>query len=142
MCRNKKCCPTNPARTRFSCCSIGVRAVCCRDYLTCCPVGWICDIQRQLCITPVYSSVLQVQAMPLVNSTEKRCRDGAAGMDPKVSRIIPSQQGEQASKRSGLIGTSGEVFSRDEKNQCPDGTTICELSSGTYGCCTNENARP
>ena len=79
--------------------------------------------------------------MPLVNSTDKRCRDGTAGMDPKVSRVIPSQQAEQASKRSGLINTSGDVFSPDEKYQCPDGTTICELSSGIYGCCPIENAR-
>ena len=79
--------------------------------------------------------------MPLVNSTDKRCRDGTAGMDPEVSRVTPSQRAEQASKRSGLIGTSGEVFSHDQNYQCPDGTTICELSSGIYGCCPIENAR-
>ena len=141
MCRNKKCCPIRPDRTRFSCCSYGVRATCCRDYHTCCPAGWTCDIQRQLFLRPGYSSVLQVQAMPLVNSTDKRCRDDTAGMDPKASRVIPSQQTEQASKRSGLINTSGDDFSSDEKYQCPDGTTICELASGIYGCCPIENAR-
>ena len=83
--------------------------------------------------------------MPLVNSTDKHCRDDTAGvelgMDPKIRRVILSQPAEQASKRSGLIGTSGDVFSPDEKYQCPEGTTICEISSGIYGCCPIENAR-
>ncbi|KAK2556025.1 hypothetical protein P5673_022024, partial [Acropora cervicornis] len=62
-------------------------------------------------------------------------------MDPKVNRVTPSQQAEQASKKTGVIGTSGDVFSPDEKHQCADGTTICELSPGIYGCCPIENAR-
>ena len=94
-----------------------------------------------VCRRAINSSVLRVQAILLVNSTEKRCRDGTAGMDPKVNRIIPSQQAETAFKRSGLIDTSSDVFSSDEKYQCPDGTTICELSSGIYGCCPIENTR-
>ena len=139
VCRNKKCCPTRPDRTRFSCCGIGVRAICCRDYRTCCPLGYLCNIQRHLCIRPGYSSVLRVQSMPLVNSTDKGCHDDTAGIE--LGMDILSQPAEQASKRRGLIGTSGDVFSPDEKYQCPDGTTICELSSGIYGCCPIENAR-
>ena len=81
------------------------------------------------------SPALPEQAILLVNSTDKRGSDGTAGMDPKDSKIIPSQQVETASKRNGFIGTSGNVFSPDEKYQCPDGTSICELSSGIYGCC-------
>jgi len=141
VCRSKKCCPRNPSRTRFGCCSIGERAICCPDLVSCCPVGFICDIHRQLCIRPGYSSVLQVQAIPLVKIIDKRCREGTAGMDPKVNRVTPSQQAEQASKKTGVIGTSGDVFSPDEKHQCADGTTICELSPGIYGCCPIENAR-
>ena len=76
-----------------------------------------------------------MQAILLVNSIDKRGRDGTAGMDPKVSKIIPSQQVETAWKRNGFIGTSGNVFSPDDKYLCPDGTSICELSSGIYGCC-------
>ena len=81
------------------------------------------------------SPALPVQPILLVNSTDKRGSDGTAGMDPKDSKITPSQQVETASKRNGFIGTSGHVFSPDEKYQCPDGTSICELSSGIYGCC-------
>ena len=81
------------------------------------------------------SSALRVQAILLVNSTDQRCRDGTAGMNPKVNKIIPSQHEETASKRNGFMGTSENVFAPDEKYQCPDGTSICELSSGIYGCC-------
>ena len=93
------------------------------------------------CKRVIDSSVLRVQAIPLVNSTEKRCHDGTAGMDPKVNKIIPSEQAETAFKRSGFIGTSGDVSSPDENYQCPDGTTICELSRGIYGCCPIKNTR-
>ena len=81
------------------------------------------------------SPALPEQAIRLVNSTDKRGSDGTAGTDPKDSKIIPSQQVETASKRNGFIGTSGNVFFPDEKYQCPDGTSVCELSSGIYGCC-------
>ena len=92
----------------------------CNDGLTCCPPGYRCTTDR--CARLTDSSVLRVKAILLVNST--------AGMDPKVSKLVPSQQVEIASK-----GTSGNVFSPDEKYQCPDGTSICKLSSGIYGCC-------
>ena len=82
-----------------------------------------------------YSSVLRIPAHLLANDTDKGCRDGIAGMDLKVGRIRPSQQPETALKRMRFISTSGEVFSTDEKYQCPEGTSICELSSGIYGCC-------
>ena len=140
VCLNRRCCPTRPDRKLWACCDprYGPNAVCCNDFKTCCPQGYICLTSLRLCQRPTYSSVLRVQAIPLVNSTEKRCRDGTAGMDPKVSRIIPSQQAETAFKRSGVIDTSSDVF---EKYQCPDGTTICELSPGIYGCCPIENTR-
>ena len=85
----------------------------------------------------MHSSVLQVQAIPLVNS----CREGAAGMDPNVNKIIPSQQAETAFKRRGFISTPGDVSFPDENYQCLDGTTICELSPGIYGCCPIKNTR-
>ena len=78
----------------------------------------------------------------LVNSTDKRRCDGTAGMDPKVSRTIPSQKGETALKRNSFVGTSGKlVFSSNEKYQCPDGTETCELPSGRNGCCPIRTAR-
>jgi len=116
-------------------CRYGRFATCCPDLKNCCPPGYGCVIPLRSCMSLRDSSVLGVQAILLVNSTDKRCHDGSAGMDPKVSKIIPSQQVETASKKNGFIGTSGDVFYPNEKYQCPDGTSICELSSGIYGCC-------
>ena len=131
------CCPSAPGRVSgFNCCDYGYAAVCCPDFIHCCPAGHACTtIPPRICIPLRYSSVLRVQAIPLVNSTDKRCRDGTAGMAQKASKSIPSQQAETSSKISGFIGTSGNVFSLDENYQCLHGTSICELSSGIYGCC-------
>jgi len=143
VCRGgqQTCCPSSPSRTRFRCCRFAY-VNCCPDYLTCCPRGWTCYTSLRRCVRPgTHSSVLQMPASLLVNSTNKHCHDGTADIDPKVSRITPSQQEETALKTSGFIGTSGDVFSPDEKYQCPDGTSTCELSSGIHGCCLIQNAR-
>ena len=141
FCPNRQtCCPTSPSRRRYNCCRF-YHANCCSDYITCCPRYWQCLTTMRKCLKPTYSSVLQMPAILLVNSTDKRCHDGTADIDPKVSRITPSQQEETVLKRSGFIGTSGDVFSPDEKYQCPDGTSTCELSSGIHGCCPIQNAR-
>ena len=132
--RNRCCVLRNPMK--YGCCRYGVQAVCCQDRITCCPPATVCVTSSRRCIQRLTdSSVLQLPAILLVNSTDERCPDGTAGMDPKVSKIIPSQQVETASKKNGFIGTSGDVFLRDKKYQCPHGTSICQLSSGIYGCC-------
>ena len=128
------CCPAAVAGSYF-CCVFGAGATCCSDGTFCCPPRHACLNAHRVCAPLTDSPALPVQAILLVNSIDKRGRDGTAGMDPKDSKIIPSQQVETASKRNGFIGTSGNVFSPDEKYQCPDGTSICELSSGRYGCC-------
>jgi len=141
FCPNRQtCCPTSPSRRRYMCCRF-YHANCCSDYITCCPRYWQCLTTMRKCLKPTYSSVLQMPAILLVNSTDKRCHDGTADMDSKVSRITPSQQEETVLKRTGVIGTSDDVFSPGEKYHCPDGTSTCELSSGIHGCCPIQNAR-
>ena len=131
------CCPKSPGqRPGFDCCPYGYAAVCCPNFKSCCPARHVCTTSPPfLCIPLRYSSVLRVQAMPLVNSTNKHCRDGTASMAQKVSKSITSKQAETLLQRSGFIGTSGNVFSPDENCQCLHGTSVCELSSGIYGCC-------
>jgi hypothetical protein len=46
------CCPTNAVADNFACCSEGVNAVCCGDYVHCCPAGFMCDLEKSLCIHP------------------------------------------------------------------------------------------
>ena len=129
-----KCCPSTHAGSYF-CCVFGAGATCCSDGTYCCPARYACLISRGVCVPLTDSPALPVQAIIIVNSIDKRGRDDTAGMDSKDSKIIPSQQVETASKRTGFIGTSGNVFYPDEKYLCSDGTSICELSSGIYGCC-------
>ena len=131
---NHRCCKVIPP-IHYGCCLFaGLGAQCCPDHKTCCPPGFLCG-GHKTCLAMRGSSALQVQAILLVNSTDQRSRDGTIVMDAKVSNVIPSQQEETASKRNGFTGTSGDVFSPDQKYQCSDGTSICELSSGVYGCC-------
>ena len=140
-CSEQKCCRTHGRPRVYACCPYGILATCCRDLQTCCPQGWTCIITTRQCGRSTYSSVLRVQAAVLVNSTGKRCRDGTTDMELKAGKSIPTQQIETAMKRSGFIGTSGDVSSPDEKYKCPEGTSTCELSSGNDGCCPIQNAK-
>ena len=101
QCPNQRCCPRR--RGGYGCCRWGRIANCCPDRITCCPRGWLCLVTERECVQQTYSSVLRVQAAVLVNSTDKRCRDGTAGMDLKSGRSIPSQQVETALKTSVFI---------------------------------------
>jgi len=125
------CCPYTLEHGRYGCCRYGPGATCCPDYLTCCPRGFVCDIVRHRCY----------RSSRLVNNTDELGRDGTAGIHPKASSIIPSQQLETSLKRIGFLHASGDVLSPDEKYQCPDGTNPCELFYGIYGCCLIQNKR-
>ena len=128
----QRCCPYTLEPERWGCCRLGPGAACCPDYITCCPPGNRCDIVRHRC----------VPLRLLVNNTDKLGRDGTADIHPKVTRIIPSQQLETSLK--GIIGfhhTSGGILFPDEKYQCPDGKSPCELFYGIYGCCPIHNKR-
>ena len=94
-------------------------------------MGFECNIVRHIC----YRSSL------LVNNTDKLGRDGTAGIHPKASKVVPSQQLETSLKKIGSLYTSVDVLSPNEKYQCPDGTSPCELFYGTYGCCPIQNKR-
>ena len=122
---------------KYLCCPYGRLSVCCDDRKHCCKYGYIC-IPQGMCMFP---PLLREPAAVLVNSTGKRCRDGTADMNLKAGKSIPTQQIETAMKRSGFIGTSGDVSSPDEKYKCPEGTSTCELSSGNDGCCPIQNAK-
>ena len=128
---NHKCCQVGPPFFYTCCIYKGLGANCCTNQRICCPPGFLCGAHKT-CLSMKDSSALRVQAILLVNSTDQRYRDGTAGMDAK---IIHSQQEETAAKRHGFIGKFGDVYSPNEKYQCSDGTSICELPSGRYGCC-------
>ena len=115
----------------YSCCPYGSLAVCCLDGRKCCPFGFQCSASGNECLL----------ASALVNNKHTYGRDGTAGIDTKVSRIIPSQQVETSFKRIGFVYTSGDILFPDEKYHCPEGTSPCELFDGIYGCCPIQNKR-
>ena len=76
------CCPGAVAGSYF-CCVFGAGATCCSDGTFCCPPRHACLNAHRVCAPLTDSPALPVQAILLVNSIDKRGRDGTAGMDPK-----------------------------------------------------------
>ena len=123
-----KCCRKSLRPLSFRCCPHGPLSVCCRGGDYCCRPGRICFLARHQCL-PINA---------LVNNKDTYGRDGTAGIDTNVSRIIPSQQVETSLKEIRFLYTSGDVLSPDEKYQCPGGTSPCELFYGRLGCCPHQ----
>ena len=123
-----KCCRGRSFRPSYRCCPLGPHSVCCRGGDYCCHRGSICILERFQC----------EPGNALVNNKDTYGRDGTAGIDTKVSRIVPSQQVETSLKGIRFLYTSGDVLSPDEKYQCPDGTSPCELFYGRLGCCPHQ----
>ena len=77
------------------------------------------------------------------------CPAGGTCPDNKVCCFVlitwfcckPSQQVKTEFKRNGFIGISGNLFSPDETQRCPDGTRSCKLPPGIDGCCPIQNLR-
>ena len=57
--------------------------------------------------------------------------DVAAGKCLKGTMAVPMVKKEPAKK----VENVKSVICPDEKSECPDGNTCCELSSGKWGCC-------
>ena len=123
-----KCCQRRTGPPFYRCCPYGRLSVCCIGGLYCCPSGTICFLARHQCL----------HRNALVNNKDTYGRDGTAGIDTNVSRIVPSQQVETSLKGIRFLYTSGDVLSPDEKYQCPDGTSPCELFYGRLGCCPHQ----
>lgn len=96
------------------------QASCCSDRLHCCPSNSICDLDHGVCRSAENQTpLMKIPAASddgelLVLSAELRFSftDHFKGTDVVVSVVCP-----------------------DQKSACPDETTCCEMSNGTYGCC-------
>ncbi|XP_023377317.1 granulins isoform X3 [Pteropus vampyrus] len=151
-----------------SCCPFP-EAVSCGDGRHCCPRGFHCSADGQSCIRRSDTSPLgavqcpdsQFQCsnsstcctmldgswgccpMPQASCCEDKvhcCPHGttcdlararcltATGTYP-LAKKIPAQRTNRAG-----------VMCPDARSQCPDGSTCCELPTGTYGCCPMPNA--
>ncbi|XP_078124936.1 granulin a isoform X1 [Sander vitreus] len=104
---NTTCCKTKEGS--WACCPLP-EAVCCEDLIHCCPKGKKCNLAAQTCEDDT-CSVPWLEKVPTIP------RQGA-----KVPAI--PRQGAQV----------GDV-SCDSTSSCPDGTTCCKTTTGTWACC-------
>ncbi|XP_018592009.1 progranulin-like isoform X2 [Scleropages formosus] len=98
----------------WGCCPM-VEAVCCEDRRHCCPQGTKCDIAHSKCVSPTLEETLMYRKFPA-----KR-------------RVLSEERVDSA-------GTAASITCPDGKSQCPEGTTCCQMTSGSYGCCPFPNA--
>ncbi|KAG1967864.1 progranulin [Pimephales promelas] len=97
------CCKTKDGG--WACCPLP-EAVCCDDFIHCCPHGKICNVAAGSCDDPSCSGVPWVEQVPL--------------------RSVISQN---------LIDTQNSDVPCNGTASCPDGTTCCKTKDGGWACC-------
>ncbi|XP_077644381.1 progranulin isoform X1 [Lonchura striata] len=116
---NVKCDEETSCPDGSTCCQLSLgtwgccpfkEAVCCPDHVHCCPQGYTCDPEGGSCL------------------------QGGGTRRPWLRKTPALPRGGQVTQV-----TSGNVKC-DEKTSCPDGSTCCQLSLGTWGCCPLEQA--
>ncbi|CAN9508674.1 unnamed protein product [Ophioblennius macclurei] len=98
----------------WGCCPLA-KAVCCEDKLHCCPENTTCDVTHSRCVSASLGSV------PLLKKIPAR----PVGSVPLTTKTP---------------ATPSNVVCPDRKSVCPDETTCCQMTNGTYGCCPMPSA--
>ncbi|XP_005164021.2 granulin a isoform X2 [Danio rerio] len=97
------CCKTKEGD--WACCPLP-EAVCCEDFVHCCPKGKKCNIAAMKCEDPLCTRE------PLVKQT------------PVQSTTTPN-----------VIGTQKSDVPCNDTAACPDGSTCCKTKDGDWACC-------
>ncbi|CAL1543698.1 unnamed protein product [Lymnaea stagnalis] len=104
---NYTCCKANPnSKVPFVCCTFS-EGVCCPDGMHCCPRGTFCDMPNRRCFS----------------KNQERDSVTVQNWNTMLYGHLKFQSAEKA-----------EVTCNDG-SQCPDGSTCCQLASGSFGCC-------
>ncbi|XP_062841011.1 granulin a [Trichomycterus rosablanca] len=114
------CCKT-PAG-EWSCCPL-VQAVCCEDYVHCCPHGTTCNLSAQKCESPSGSVpwLTKGPGRPIAGNERKSSTRSDGNEEVKVEKEDRTQC--------------------DPHHSCPDHTTCCLMNqTHTWGCCPLEEA--
>nr|XP_032824381.1 progranulin isoform X3 [Petromyzon marinus] len=114
------CCPL--ASGQYGCCSLE-DAVCCSDYLHCCPKNTMCDLKLGKCVhgklsIPWVSKYPSKQA-----ASDVQCDAFTSCSDQNTCCILPSGQW-------GCCPLPKAVCCDDKEHCCPEGT-ICNVTSQT-----------
>ncbi|XP_054724395.1 progranulin-like [Uloborus diversus] len=112
------CCESSLAGT-YACCPLE-NAVCCSDYLHCCPKDTVCDLEQGKCNPKSY--------IPGIFRPKKKYHLSKKRDFVKMSALTKISERE------------GSIVCPDESSQCPNGYTCCMLPSGEWGCCPFPNA--
>ncbi|MFT7809522.1 Granulins precursor-like [Arapaima gigas] len=112
-CPDETTCCQLPDNT-WGCCPM-VKAVCCEDRRHCCPQGTKCDIPHSKCVSPTLE-------------------------ETPVHKKFPAKQRVMSEEHVDGAVKATSVTCADGKSRCPDGTTCCQMTSGSYGCCPYPNA--
>ncbi|ROT76211.1 putative granulins-like isoform X3 [Penaeus vannamei] len=126
-----KCPDGHPCPEKFTCCKVPDQgygccpyseAVCCTDYIHCCPKGTNCNTTLGTCDVEKRKS-LSVPAFSLVTK--------------QLAHVPHIPKKEEVQKTASNVSS---VVCPDEQYLCPDGNTCCQLQSGAYGCCPMDHA--
>lgn len=99
----------------WGCCPMP-NAVCCDDKRHCCPQGTTCDLSHSKCVLAMQSSTPLLRKFPAIRKE---------AVQNELSVTFPG---------------SNDVICPDKASMCPDDTTCCKLTNGSYGCCLMLNA--
>ncbi|XP_078012096.1 progranulin isoform X3 [Phascolarctos cinereus] len=94
----------------WGCCPMP-QASCCEDKVHCCPQGTSCDVAHARCLM-------------------------AGGGAYPLAQKTPAKKIQQ--EKEVMMVT--KVICPDARSQCSEGTTCCQLPSGSFGCCPLPNA--
>ncbi|KAI5097031.1 granulin-a isoform 2 precursor, partial [Silurus meridionalis] len=122
----------------FGCCPFP-QAVCCEDFIHCCPHGKKCNLAAQTCDDPFGS-------VPWLKKVPSRSFDGQKVPESKrmSSDIIKNFLVNYRNKDIVfliikmiflLLVCSVSDVPCDDTVACPDGTTCCKDGKGGFGCC-------
>ncbi|KAJ8284443.1 hypothetical protein COCON_G00032930 [Conger conger] len=92
----------------WGCCPLP-KAVCCADREHCCPMDTICDLEHSKCVPP-------------------------SGKPVPMWEKFPARRREAWEDRADAVNTTA-VTCPDGKSRCPDHSTCCTQTGGSYGCC-------
>ncbi|XP_012685020.2 granulin 1 isoform X2 [Clupea harengus] len=109
------------AKEGYGCC-IYPSAVCCSDLLHCCPAGYYCNAESQLCVR----DSLPWYRLPWLKNTPAK--------EPETTPFqlsLPRSDGSTSQESSSDVS----VVLCDNGHVCPDGTTCCRNPYGTWSCC-------
>ena len=114
--------------------TLSCQAVCCEDFIHCCPKGKTCNLAAQTCDDDTHSVpwVQKVPTKPRQVQTEKETESEKAD-EKKAQETDDDQEKEDEEEEE---NKEEEGIQCDNHTSCPTGATCCFMkSTQKWGCC-------